>query len=148
MSVDDFQQYRCMATGCKGKRRVPIKPSLAPMDKHLNCELCGSRQRHRSDGGSGCVDMIDLNQNPDISRAELLGKLRSAHAARTPIREDGPESPYICLRGEDTGCSACGSFIGVEAFGEESPYFRILGQQKRARGETHCPDCIPEEGER
>lgn len=139
-----FQQYTCTVTGCKGTRRVPINPSLAPMHKHLNCNLCESRQRHRADGGSGVISVIDLNQNPNISKAELLGKLRSAHAVRTPIREGGEDSPRIFLRGEDTGCSLCGSFIDPDAFGEGAPYYNILAQQKRQRGETHCPDCLSE----
>ena len=143
-SSQTFQQYRCTASGCQGKRRIPIKPSVAPMTKNLNCSLCESRQRHCADGGSGVISVIDLNQNPNISRAELLGKLRAGRAVRTPIREAGPDSPRVHLRGDDTGCSGCGSLIGPDAFGEDAPYYNILAQQKRQRGETHCPDCLSE----
>lgn len=140
MPSGDWQQYRC--TACNLPRRVPIKPSIAPMTLYRTCKRCESRQRLRSDGGAGSISMIDLTTNPNISRAELLGKLRSAHAVRTPIREGGEESPRIVLTGDDTGCSVCGSLIGPDAFGEGAPYYNILAQQLRQRGETHCPDCL------
>ena len=137
-----WQQYSCTADGCKGKRRIPIRPSLAPMRKPLNCEWCGSRQEHRADGGSGCISVIDLTKNPAESPAEIIGKMGAGRRVRTPIPEtDDPEGPLVWLSKGDGACSGCDTVFKADTFGENTPLFNILAQMKKATGETYCPDC-------
>lgn len=134
----DWQQYVC--TTCGLPKRVSVRPSVSPMSLYRICKRCESRQRHRADGGSGKLNMIDLTTNTSDSTAAIAGGLRAGRVVRTPVRDDGS---YVELVGEDSACSGCDNLISPDAFGESAPFFRILAQQKRERGETHCPDCIP-----
>lgn len=139
-SSQTFQQYRCSASGCQGKRRIPIKPSVAPMTKNLNCSLCESRQRHRADGGSGCVNMTDLKTNPSESPAELLGKIHAARPVKTLVpTEDGEDR--ICLSRADVVCASCETLIRPDMYEDGAPFFSILGNMKKRLNAAYCPDC-------
>lgn len=135
----DFQQYRCRS--CNLPKRIPITPSEAPMMKPLNCKRCGSKQQHRADGGSGCVAMLNLTENPDVSPAEVMGRLRGGQMVISPVM-DGDE--YVRLWPGDEACSACDEPILIGDFPESAPFIRLLANQKRKRDTTHCEACLSE----
>lgn len=88
--------------------------------------------------------MIDLTEDPDESPAEIIGKMGAGHPVRTPIRNgDTEESPHVILTTPDSACSECDSVFTADTFGEDTPLFSILANQRLRRGETHCPSCIP-----
>ena len=134
-----WQQYSCGATGCEGTRRIPISPSNAPMTKSLNCELCGSRQRHRAEG-SAFIEMIDLKTNPSESPAELLGRMQSARRVKTLVpTADGEDR--VWLSRDDVVCASCETLIRPDMYDEDDSFFSILATMKKRSGAAYCPDC-------
>lgn len=130
----DWQQYRC--SHCDLPKRIAVKPSMAQRTIPTGCERCGAQTKHHADGGAA-LPMIDLTKNPDISPAEIVGGLRSGRTARTPVTDDGE---HVHLVADDVVCPRCDEdpLIPFDSFGENTPYFSLLANQKLQRGETYC----------
>ena len=138
---ESWQQYRCRS--CNLPKRIPVAPSEAPMTDSLNCKRCESKQQHRADGGSACVAMLDLTENPDVSPAEVMGRLRGGQMVISPVVDDA-DNEYVRLWPGDETCSACNNPILIADFPESAPFIRLLANQKRKRDTTHCEACLSE----
>lgn len=100
------------------------------------------------------IDLADPDDPDEHPPYEIFAALANYHPVRTPVAVDDLDDQlpddvlvidgHVCLTNGDGGCSACGALIGMDAFGDGAPYFRILVRQLAKYGMTYCPDCLAE----